>query len=140
MFNEDDELRRIREKKMRELMEKTLGGEKKMSEEAKTIDKPVHLRDGEFDSFLKKHKVALVDFYADWCMPCKMIAPVIENLAKKYAGKIVFGKVNIDESPSLAARFSVYAVPTLIIFREGEEAERVVGADLNLEQRLKKYL
>ncbi len=70
----------------------------------------------------------LVDFYAEWCGPCKMLAPVIEELAADYEGKVKVGKVNIDESLALADRYGVQSVPTLILFRNGQAVKRVTGA------------
>jgi len=69
----------------------------------------------------------LVDFYADWCSPCKMLAPTIQKVAEKYSGKITVGKVNIDESPNLAAAFKVMSIPTLILFDNGEKVETIIG-------------
>lgn len=70
----------------------------------------------------------LVDFWATWCMPCRMIAPVIEEIAEETAGKAVVGKVNIDEENALAARYHVTSIPTLIVFKDGKEIRRSVGA------------
>ena len=69
----------------------------------------------------------LVDFYADWCSPCKMLAPTIEKVAEKYSGKITVGKVNIDECPNLAATYKVMSIPTLILFDNGEKVETIIG-------------
>lgn len=69
----------------------------------------------------------LVDFWADWCGPCKMIGPVVEELAKEYAGKLKVGKLNVDQQQQLAIEYGVMSIPTLIIFKEGKEVERVVG-------------
>ena len=69
----------------------------------------------------------LVDFYADWCSPCKMLAPTIEKVAEKYNGKITVGKVNIDECPNLAATYKVMSIPTLILFDNGEKVETIIG-------------
>ncbi|SEW30347.1 thioredoxin 1 [[Clostridium] fimetarium] len=69
----------------------------------------------------------LVDFYADWCSPCKMLAPTIEKVAEKYIGKITVGKVNIDECPNLAATYKVMSIPTLILFDNGEKVETIIG-------------
>jgi thioredoxin 1 len=93
-----------------------------------------------FENF-KKNKLALVDFFAEWCMPCLMLAPVIEELSEKMK-KIKFGKVNIDESQDLAEEFSVMSVPTLIILKDGKEVDRIIGtlpADV-LEEKIKKHL
>jgi thioredoxin 1 len=70
----------------------------------------------------------LVDFWAEWCGPCLMLAPVIDDLADNYAGRVAVGKVDIDKSPQIAARFGVQNIPTVILFDKGEPAERVVGA------------
>lgn len=69
----------------------------------------------------------LVDFWADWCAPCKMVAPAVEALAGEYKGKLRVGKLNVDENPRTAARFGIRGIPTLLIFKGGEVAEQVVG-------------
>ena len=69
----------------------------------------------------------LVDFYADWCSPCKMLAPTIEKVAQKYNGKIAVGKVNIDECPNLATTYKVMSIPTLILFDNGVKVETIIG-------------
>ena len=79
-----------------------------------------------FDSIIG-NGVTLVDFWADWCGPCKMQAPVIDELGEKYAGKVTVAKLNVDDEPSIAARFGVMSIPTLIVYREGEEVTRRVG-------------
>ena len=70
----------------------------------------------------------LVDFWAEWCGPCKMIAPILDELAEEYSGKVTIGKVNIDEHQGLAAEYGVRAIPTLLVFKQGQVAEQVVGA------------
>jgi len=79
-----------------------------------------------FDETVKSG-VVVVDFWAAWCGPCKMLAPTVEELAEDYAGKAVVGKVDVDECPKLAERFNVYSIPTLIIFKDGEPVDRIVG-------------
>jgi thioredoxin 1 len=69
----------------------------------------------------------LVDFWAEWCGPCKMLAPVLDELASEYEGKIKVGKVNIDECPNVANEYGIRAIPTLLIFKDGQVAEQVVG-------------
>ena len=91
-------------------------------------DNLLQLKDDNFDKEIVKAKgVALVDFWASWCMPCKMMAPVVEELAKDYAGKVKVAKVEVDEAGEVASRFNVMNIPTLIIFKDGKEAGRVVG-------------
>lgn len=70
----------------------------------------------------------LIDFWAEWCPPCRAIAPVIEQLAVEYAGRLRVGKLNVDENPEAAARFSIQSIPTLLIFQDGEVREQMVGA------------
>ena len=72
--------------------------------------------------------LALVDFYADWCAPCRMVASIIEELASEYEGKAIIGKVNVDESPSIAAKYGIRSIPTIMVFKDGEVLETQIGA------------
>lgn len=76
---------------------------------------------------LQAEKAVLVDFYADWCGPCKMLAPAVEAAADEFAGKVTVGKLNIDENIDIAERYSVMSIPTLILFQGGKEVSRMVG-------------
>ncbi|SCP96413.1 thioredoxin [Anaerobium acetethylicum] len=85
--------------------------------------------DGNFnDEVLKSDIPVLVDFYADWCGPCKMMAPVVEKIAEKYAGKVKVGKLNVDASPASAAKYKVMSIPTFLVFKNGEVTGTLVGA------------
>ena len=77
---------------------------------------------------LKSDIPVFVDFYADWCGPCKMMSPVIDKLAQEYDGKIKVGKVNVDENGDLAVRYGIMSIPNMVFFKNGEVADRVVGA------------
>lgn len=76
---------------------------------------------------IKADKPVLVDFYADWCGPCKMIAPLIEELAKEYEGKVIVGKLNTDESEAISVRYRVMNIPTLAVFKGGELVDKLTG-------------
>ena len=91
---------------------------------------------------LKSDKVALVDFYADWCGPCKMMAPIVEQLAEEYEGQAVIGKLNIDDEPFVASRYRVLSIPTLMFFKDGKEVDRIVGAvdKTVIEEKLKGFI
>ncbi|MCI5819047.1 MAG: thioredoxin [Acidaminococcus sp.] len=80
-----------------------------------------------FEETIKGSDVVLVDFWATWCGPCKMIAPIIDEIANEFQGKAVVGKVNVDENATLAEQFGIMSIPTMIIFKNGEIAEKMVG-------------
>ena len=86
-----------------------------------------HFNQESFDKALRENSLVMVDFWADWCGPCKMLAPVIDDLAAKYAGKAVVGKVNVDQEQELAIRYGVMSIPTVIFFKDGKEIDRKVG-------------
>ena len=87
-----------------------------------------HFKTAEFDAAVAAAPLAMVDFWADWCGPCKMLSPVIESLADQYKGKVLVGKVNVDEQPDLAAQFGVMSIPTLLVFEQGKLVRQAVGA------------
>ena len=86
----------------------------------------IHLTNEAFDKATASG-LAMVDFWADWCGPCKMLSPVIESLADQYEGKVLVGKVNVDEQPELAERFGVETIPTLLVFRNGQAGEPLIA-------------
>jgi thioredoxin 1 len=93
------------------------------------IDTPITVSDDTFDRSVLEAKVpVLVDFWAPWCGPCRMVAPVLEDLARELAGRVLVAKVNTDEHQEQALRYGVQGIPTLIIFQDGQEVDRVVGA------------
>lgn len=101
------------------------------------------LTDETFKSQVENGKgVALVDFYADWCMPCKMMAPIIEELAKEYDGKVFVGKLNVDNAHDTAVEYRVMSIPTMIIFKDGEKKEEFIGArdGSELKAAIAKYI
>ena len=85
--------------------------------------------DTNFDSeVIKSKEPVLVDFWAPWCTPCKIVGPIVEELAKEYHGKIKVGKLNVDDNPQTAGRFGVMSIPTLMIFKNGQPVKTIIGA------------
>lgn len=87
----------------------------------------LHLNESEFDTKVGSAPLAMVDFWASWCGPCKMVGPVIESLGGKYEGKAVVAKVDVDQNQGLAARYGVMSIPTVLFFKDGKEIDRKVG-------------
>jgi len=92
-------------------------------------DKIITLNDQNFENEVKESKIPiLVDFWAEWCAPCRMVAPVLDELAEEFDGKVKIGKVNVDQNRTVAAQYGVMSIPTLILFKNGELVEQMVGA------------
>lgn len=93
------------------------------------MSKPIAIDDSNFEKEVLKAKMpVLVDFWAAWCGPCRMVAPIIDELAKEYEGKIVFGKVDVDQNPKIASKYGIMGIPTLIIFKDGKPVSQMVGS------------
>ena len=86
-----------------------------------------HLKTAEFDAAVETAPLAMVDFWASWCGPCKMLSPAVEALAEQYEGKVLVAKVNVDEEPELARAFGVMSIPTVVFLKNGREFDRKVG-------------
>ncbi len=96
---------------------------------AKISSKEVkEIKDDEFDNSVKSGKVVIIDFFAEWCMPCLMMVPVVEELAQNYKNKVKFFKINIDENHEASAKHKILSIPTLLVFKQGNLADRITGA------------
>jgi thioredoxin 1 len=104
--------------------------------------KPVEVTDATFDQTLKDNSMLLVDFWAEWCGPCRMVAPVLEDIAKDYEGKLTVAKLDVDANPQTAMRFRVMSIPTIILFKNGHPVEVMVGAapKANFVAKLSKHI
>jgi thioredoxin 1 len=92
------------------------------------MNTPIHVTDTEFENTVLKSSIpVVVDFWAPWCTPCKMIAPVLENLAAEYADKVAIAKVNTDENPAWAMKYGVQGIPTLLFIKDGQVKDTIVG-------------
>ena len=92
------------------------------------MGKAIEITDSNLDEILATDKPVLVDFWAEWCGPCKMIGPVVEELAGEYEGKAVIGKVNVDENPETASKYGIRSIPTLLVIKGGEIVDKQIGA------------
>ena len=86
-----------------------------------------HLKSADFTAEMEAASLAVVDFWADWCGPCKMLSPAVESLAEKYSGQVLVGKVNVDQEPELARAFGIMSIPTVVFLKNGKEIGRKVG-------------
>lgn len=101
----------------------------------------INMSDADFDKIVKSSPKLVIDCWAPWCGPCKMLAPTFEALAKDYEGKVVFAKLDTDQASKTAMSLSIHSIPTLIFFKDGQQVERMTGAHprANIEAMLKKH-
>ena len=145
MLADDEELRKIRLKKLREMFRRKALEERLKSpknQEKKVLSKPVDLTDVTFKEAIQNHSLVVVDCWAPWCGPCRFLSPIIEEIARDYAGKIFFGKLNVDENPRVAMQYGIMSIPTLLIFKNGRLVDQIIGAMPRrmLEPRIIRYL
>jgi thioredoxin 1 len=136
-MSSDDELEAIKQKKMAEL-QKAAAAKARMS----ALTEPTVLTDSNFKGEISKYPLMLVDFWAPWCDPCRMVSPVIEKLAREYSGKVAFGKVNVDENHMISTAFGIQSIPTMMIFKNGKPIDMMIGAlpKAQIEMKLKQQL
>ncbi|MGV8107072.1 MAG: thioredoxin [Nitrososphaerota archaeon] len=120
---EDEELKIINEKRMKKLQQ--IMNEKGL---LKNIKDSLNLDDSNFTQTINKFPLLLVDFWAPWCGPCRMMSPLIDQIGKEYMGKLVVGKVNVDENPTISRQFGISSIPTLILFKRGQAVNKIIGS------------
>jgi len=135
----DKEVQRINEKKFEEML-KLKAKPKESRPEAG--GKPVELSDANFREVVRSHPVVVVDFWAPWCGPCRVVSPVLEQLASEMAGQATFGKLNVDDNPVTSQQFGIQGIPTIMVFKDGEPVDGLVGAAPKqmIEARIRPYL
>ncbi|MEW6603149.1 MAG: thioredoxin [Thermoproteota archaeon] len=136
-MSSDDELEVIKQKKLAEL-QKAAATKAMMS----SLTEPAVLTDSNFKSEVAKYPIMLIDFWAPWCGPCRIVSPIIEQLAKEYSGKVAFGKVNVDENQMISASFGIQSIPTMMIFKNGKAVDVMIGAlpKAQIEMKIKQHL
>ncbi len=92
------------------------------------MGKPIEITDSNYEQIITGGKPVMVDFWAEWCGPCRIVGPVVEEMAQEYDGKVVVGKVDVDNNPSITAKFGIRSIPTLLIFKNGEIVDKQIGA------------
>lgn len=115
----DDEINRIREKRIQELKDRMKHAVKA---EISEVDE-MH-----FQEFIKTHQFVVLDFWAEWCAPCRRVGLVLEELSKEFSGKVTFGKCNTEENRALAVKFNITAIPSIMLFSNGQLVDRIIGA------------
>ncbi len=133
----DSDLEKIRERMYNKFLENARS-EKKMNGKVE----PLTLGDRDFFETVKKQKHMVVDFWAPWCGPCRMVSPIVYELASEYNGKVSFGRLNVDDNPMVSGEFSIQSIPTLLFFREGQPVDGVIGYVPKevLKGRIEKFL
>ncbi len=129
MQNWDEELEKLMEKKLKQYRNLAETQNDLTNDTSKVqINTPITLTDYNFDEMTRKYNYLVVDFWAPWCGPCKMVSPTIDQLAHELCGKVVFGKLNVDENPTVASLFGIQSIPTLMIFKNGTAVDGILGA------------
>jgi thioredoxin 1 len=133
----ENELERIKAQKVAKMMERA-----KQRERSSLTRSPVELTDSNFESTIRSNRLVVVDCWAAWCYPCRMIAPIVEELAAENGSAALFAKLNVDDNPATSVRYSIQSIPTILIVKEGVEVERIIGAvpKGQIEAVLRKHL
>jgi thioredoxin 1 len=131
---EDNKLEQIKQRKIQAMLNQ--------ADQKTSNNHPLTITDSNFNETIKTNPLIVVDFWAPWCGPCRMVGPVIEQLAAEYVGKVAFGKMNVDENQIVPSRFAVMSIPTIVVFHNGRAVERLVGAypKAHIEAVFKRYI
>lgn len=134
-----DELETIKRKKLEEMKKRYLKGGNKMENIPNT---PLKITDADFNEKIGKYETFVVDCWAPWCGPCLMIGPIVEELAKELQGKIVFGKLNVDENRNTSSQYGIMSIPSLLVFKDGKHVDTFIGAlpKPMLKAKLERYM
>ncbi len=132
----DEEIERIKQRKLQEMLQ---GKSSLLQNNGQ--GEPVTLTDQTFEETISKQPLMVVDFWAEWCGPCRMVSPIIEQLSHEYAGRVSFGKLNVDENPMVSNAFQIQSIPALLVFKGGKLVDGIIGAAPKhiIESRIKPH-
>lgn len=119
-MTDDKELEKLKKEKMKDLTKKT--------ETTKKSNEPITVTDATFKETLEKNPAVVIDCWAPWCGPCRMVSPIVDEMAHDNSGRITFGKLNVDENPDVTCNYNIMSIPTLLVFKDGKLVDRIVGA------------
>jgi len=122
----NNDLDEIKKRRMEQLKKQYLNRGNNMEENV--LNTPIRITDADIDENIGKYQTVAIDCWAPWCGPCRMVEPVVADLAKEMQGKIVFGKLNVDENRATSAKYGIMSIPTLLVFKNGELVDRIIGA------------
>jgi len=122
----DNELEEIKKKKLEQLKKQYINRGRNMKENLPNT--PIHITDADLEKTVKKYVNVVVDCWAPWCGPCRMVGPILDELAKEMQGRIVFAKLNVDENPATSTKYQIMSIPTMLVFKNGNLVDRFVGA------------
>ncbi|MFP4002040.1 MAG: thioredoxin [Thermoplasmata archaeon] len=130
----DEDVEKIKEEMVDKMMNE--------KESKQFPEEPIEVTDSEFKETIEEYPLVLVDFWAAWCGPCKMMEPVMEELAEEYQGDVVIGKMNVDKNQTVPSQYQVSSIPTMVLFKDGEAVDRMIGArgKEQLGQKLEQYI
>ena len=133
---QENELDQIRLRKIQAMLDAAKKGQTQVTKQ------PITLTDSNFSAAVSSNELLVVDFWAPWCSPCRMVGPIIEQLATEYAGKVGFGKMNVDENQKVPRSFGIMSIPTIVVFHHGKAVETIVGAypKTHIESLFKRYM